>query len=86
MSSIAPTKLDLSEALFIPPEADQYVDIVLGYWDYAFNRADKEYLTPPDASPEVEEAERILMEKFPRVSAAVDRLIIRRSLHRDFKW
>lgn len=84
--TIAPTTLDLSCALFIPPEADRYVEIVLNYWDYAFNMAESDDLVPPNATPEVEEAERILQEKYPLVVAAIDKAIIKRSLKRDFKW
>jgi hypothetical protein len=78
-----PVKLNLSEALFIPPEADQYVEIVLNYWDFAFARSDSEDLEPPEPTPEVEKAEQILDEQYPHVASAVDRAIIARSLKRD---
>lgn len=78
-----PVSLNLSNSTFIPPEADKYVEIVLGYWDYAFNRADRDYLESPDVDPVVEEAEKILFERYPQVSLAVDRVIIARSLKRD---
>ena len=85
MSVTFPNHLNLSEALFIPPEADKYVETVLEYWDYAFAMADKDYLGEPYQSIEVEEAHRILDEEYPQVSSAVSRVIIARSLKRDLK-
>ena len=79
-----PDKLNLSDALFIPPEADKYVETVLSYWDYAFAMADKEAIyAPPYHAPNVEQAEEILRLQYPQVAAAVDRVIIARSLARD---
>lgn len=79
-----PDNLDLSNAVFVPPAADKYVETVLGYWDYAFAMADKvDAMTPPDFDPEVEQAQDVLDKQYPQVSAAIDRIIIRRSLKRD---
>lgn len=79
-----PTQLDFSESTFVPPEADKYVEVVLGYWQYAYEMADKEHvLAPPYFPATVDEAERILREQYPQVAAAVDRVIIARSLARN---
>ena len=81
--SLMPNKLDLREALFVPPACDEHVERIIEYWAYAKFREGKGAFAPPLPPEEVLQSETFLTEHYPNVMTAVDKTIIRMMLHAD---